>query len=98
VQLALSFRISPSAVSLIVREVTHALNDVLVDYLPPPTHQTWIDSELVFREKWQFPFCVGAIDGKHIRIRSPKNSGSTNFNYKGYFSIVILAVVSGNYK
>lgn len=98
VQLALSFRISPSAVSRIVREVTIALNDVLADYLPSPVHQTWINSEKVFREKWQFPFCLGAIDGKHVRIRSPKNSGSSNFNYKGYFSLVILAVVSGDYK
>lgn len=34
----------------------------------------------------------GAIDGKHVRMRAPPNSGSLNYNYKGYFSTVMLAV------
>ena len=42
--------------------------------------------------------CCGAIDGKHVKIRAPKKNGTTHFNYKGFFSIVLLAVVDGNYR
>ena len=39
-----------------------------------------------------------AIDGKHVRIQAPAHSGSQYYNYKGYYSIIMLAVVDANYK
>lgn len=37
------------------------------------------------------------MDGKHIPLQAPINSGSEFFNYKGFHSIVILAVVDANF-
>ena len=36
------------------------------------------------------------MDGKQIRIRKPANSEALYFNYKKYFSIVLLAMVDAD--
>lgn len=41
-----------------------------------PNIQDWLDISKGFFEKSQFPNCVGALDGKHIRLECPKNSGT----------------------
>lgn len=67
-------------------------------YLPKLTRRRL---ELVakdFLDKWNFPNCCGALDGKHCRIQCPSNSGSLFYNYKQFFSIVLLALVDANCK
>jgi DDE superfamily endonuclease len=62
-----------------------------------PTTTDWKIIENGFREQWNFPGCSGAIDGKHVVIKAPSDSGSLYFNYKQANSIVLMAVVDHKY-
>lgn len=41
---------------------------------------------------------AGSLDGKHIVLQKPAKSGSTFFNYKHTFSIVLMTLVDADYK
>jgi hypothetical protein len=64
----------------------------------PSSEQEWENVAQGFMHRWNLPHVIGAVDGKHIRIRCPKNSGSLFHNYKGYFSVVLMGVVDHDYK
>lgn len=92
------YRVSKSSVCQIVEETTEAIWQALVgEVLQPPTMEQWSNIAKQFFDAWNFPNCAGAIDGKHIQIRAPANSGSMYFNYKRSFSIVLMAVCDANY-
>lgn len=67
-------------------------------YMKKPTEDRWKEIAERFNSLWNFPNCLGAIDGKHIEIESPENSGSAYFNYKNFNSIVLQAVVDADAK
>lgn len=97
--LSFAYRISACNISVIVREILKHLKKALLPiFMPAPTEGDFKRIAEEFWNKWNFPNCTGAIDGKHIRIKAPGNSGSLFFNYKEFFSIVLLAIVDANYK
>ena len=71
--LSFSFRIAKSTISNIVNETCSAIWECLKDgYLrPPKTTDDWKNISKDFDEIWNLPHCVGAIDGKHVRIKAP---------------------------
>jgi len=94
-----SFRVGRTTVSSIVKEVCVELWYVLQPlYLDTLTEEVWKNSEIGFRELWNFPNCIGSIDEKHVRIKCPPKTGSSFFCYKNFFSIVLLGIVDPNYK
>ncbi|KAH7693985.1 nuclease HARBI1-like protein [Aphelenchoides avenae] len=98
--IAFSFFLGESTVRAIVHETCEAIRDVLAPmYLRTPTTQAeWKAVADEFYAKWQMPNCLGAVDGKHIMMRVPPNSGSLYFNYKGRFSTVLMAVADAGYR
>ncbi len=58
----------------------------------------WLKLSRAAEERWQFPNAYAAADGKHISIYHPQNSGSSFYNYKGFYSIVLLALFDYDYK
>ena len=63
----------------------------------PSIAEEWIAVATGFLERWNIPNCVGALDGKHVMLRTPINSGLTYFNYKHSFSVVMMALVDADY-
>ena len=94
------FRVAFNTISILVIEVCQAIIDEYSAEVMqcPVTPEAWKEVANGFYNRWNFPHCVGAIDGKHVAIRCPAKSGSLFYNYKGFFSIVLLAVVDAEYK
>lgn len=96
--LASSFKCGTSTASKIVQDVCRQIWDKLQPiHLPTPNKTMWQDIANKFKNKANFPNCLGSVDGKHIRIIHPPHSWSLFWNYKHFFSIVLMAVCDADY-
>lgn len=98
--LALNFRVGWNSISQLVPETCEA---IITEYLKetivcPATPDGWKRVAEDFAGAWDFHHTLGAIDGKHVAIQPPPNCGSVYYNYKGYHSIVLLALADAQAK
>ena len=93
------FRLGRATVCNIIRETTRAMWDALCPiYLKPPSSLSeWKTLADEFEKEWNFPNCIGALDGKHVCIEAPANAGSAYYNYKHFHSMVLMAICDAKY-
>ncbi|KAG6932907.1 hypothetical protein G0U57_020375, partial [Chelydra serpentina] len=84
------FGVGKSTVGVAVMQVAHAIVDLLLSKVV-----TLGDVQVIIDgfAAMGFPNCGGAIDGTHIPILGPEHQGSQYINRKGYFSMVLQALV-----
>ena len=74
--LSFCFRIAKSTICSIINETCKAIWDCLSEQYvrPPRTSNDWKCIAKDFENIWNLPHCIGAIDGKHVSVKSPLNS------------------------
>ncbi|XP_051959647.1 uncharacterized protein LOC127627338 [Xyrauchen texanus] len=89
--IASSFRVGVSTVSQIVQQVVTAIWDCLVEeYMAVPTTDDWRSIAEGFEERWNYPLCCGAVDGKHVVMKAPPTqdpSSTTTREHSPSFSL-----------
>ncbi|XP_054015918.1 uncharacterized protein LOC128896575, partial [Hylaeus anthracinus] len=97
--LSFSYKISHCAIRNMVYETCQAIWECFCGiHMSLPTTEEWKTIASDFYNKWNFTNCIGCIDGKHIRMKCPKQTGSIYYNYKGFYSIVLQGIANANYK
>ena len=92
-----AFRVASLTIKKFMPEVCDAITRAYQDQVMqcPTLPEDWLLAESVFRQRWNFP---RALDGRHIPIRCPQGGGSLFRNCKGFLSIVLMALLDGDYK
>lgn len=92
--LAALFGLGRSTVGMIVLETCQSISSHLLPHYVKIPHGSKL-REIVdgFETCWGFPQAAGAIDGSHIPIIRPDASASDYYNRKGYYSIIMQAMV-----
>ena len=96
--LAHLFGVGTSSVCVIVHEVYAAIVQCLMDkYIRIPKGEQAVEVIKGFKEVWGFPQCFGAVDGSHIPVMAPHGRATEYYNRKGFYSIVLQALVNHEY-
>lgn len=91
----MSFRVSKTSVSYIVIEVCHSIWTTQRDvHMRKPSITDFEKTADAFYNKWNFPNCIGSIDGKHIRVKCPKNLAvciiTTNNFFQSFYWLLLM--------
>lgn len=96
--LSYSFRVGVSTICEVIRDTCCVIWNQLQPQLLPVLEEEELKTiSKDFLQLWSLPNCIGAIDGKHVIMQAPCNTGSLYFSYKKSFSIILLAVCDAQY-
>ena len=88
------FGIGKSTVGEIVIETCNAIaTRLLPQYVYIPKGEKLKEVVEGYETYWGFPQAAGSIDGSHIPILHPDESASNYYNHKGYYFIIMQAMV-----
>lgn len=91
--LSAHFRMGVSTVHSIVKDCCDVIWTMLqTTEMPEPTIQDWEEISKGFSHRWNFPLCLGALDGKHTDMNAPKNQEAYTF------SLVVMALVDHDHR
>ena len=103
--MCLNFRVGPNTLSLVVKETCEAIiEEYIQEVIQCPTNDPWrleSSSRWACRQMAIPPCgrCPGREAHRHTSLPPPPpNMGSLYYNYKGFHSIVLLALVDADYK
>lgn len=92
------FGVGRSTVCMIVQETCACIVEVLQkQYINFPSGDSLKDVVRGFETKWGMIQCAGSVDGCHIPILPPALNHTDYYNRKGWYSIVLQAVVDHDY-
>lgn len=70
VSISYQYRIGKSTMTYVIRETCRELWQGLKDVvLLKLSRQQWMKIAIDFENRWNFPHCIGALDGKHVMIQ-----------------------------
>lgn len=86
--LGYAFRVTPNTINKIVPETCMAVVAVYGNVVMnlPDTPEGWKELARGSEDRWHLPHPIGAIDGKHTRIKNPLNAGAHYFFFV-FFSL-----------
>ena len=88
------FGLGQSTVGKIVNETCKAITTHLLNKFVLIPEGQWLDEDIEgFEHKRGFPQSVDAVDGTHIPIICPEDSGADYYNRKCFYLIIMQAVV-----
>ena len=92
--IAALFGVARSTVDEVVLDTCEAISQhLLPKYVCIPRNESLHDIVDGFEQQWGFSQAVGAVDGTHIPILKPQESAADYYNRKGFYSILMQALV-----
>ena len=92
--MSFNFRIGRSTVCNILKKTSEIIWDVLQpQYVKAPSsEEEWMGISDQFQHIWNFPNCIGAIDGKHVVMQAPVNAGLSFLSIKAHYRFIVVDV------